>query len=103
GTVDGTVGCSARAVAELPYTPTLGGRIESRRVRPGLIAAHVFPPFVVFHTTFEAKKSACGSTVENTSGAVRSVRYSLTPPGSGAPPPRPTRGPTCSTNPVRRS
>ena len=68
------------------YTPTLAGTMESVRVRSGLTCVHVFPLLLVFHTTFSAKNNVCGSTVENTSGAVRTERK----PAVG-----PACGPTC--------
>ena len=50
-----------------------------------------------------AKNSARGSTVENTTGCVRTVRK-LGVPGAGAPPPRPpATGATLDTCDVRRS
>ena len=69
-----TPGCRARAVSEVAYFPTLGGTIESFRVRSGLIWSQLVPQLVVFHSMFEAKYSVFGSTGENSTGAVRSTR-----------------------------
>ena len=56
------------------YTPTFAGASQVSRVRSGLISVQLWPPFVVFQRTFDAKKSVRLSSGENSSGAVRSTR-----------------------------
>ena len=77
------------------YLPTLAGTSQVLRVRSGLIWVHDWPPSRVFQRVFAAKKSVRGSTGENRTGWVRTVRQSV--------PPRETLGPTVWTWPVRRS
>src|SRR5512138_2206240 len=70
-----TPGCRAVAPRSPAYLPTLGGTIESVRVRSGEISCQLWPPVVVCQTVFVAKYSFRGFTGENSSGAVRSARY----------------------------
>src|SRR5262245_11742075 len=71
-----------RAVGDVRYTPTFAGTSQFSRVRSPLIAVQVKPAFVVFQSVFEAKNSVLGSTGENRSGCVRTVRWFG--PGDGA-------------------
>src|SRR5439155_10559872 len=76
--------CVALAVSALRYFPIVAGGSQVFRVRSGLIFCQLLPPVAVFHSVFDAKYITCGSTVEKTTGAVRSVRKSAGRTGVGA-------------------
>ena len=73
----------ARRRRDREYTPMFGGTIESVRVRSGLICVQLLPPLIVFQTTFSRRTACADRPVENTSGAVRSVRKSAAATATG--------------------
>ena len=72
------------AVSALRYFPIVAGASQVVRVRSLLIRVQLRPPVAVFQSVFDAKYITCGSTVEKTTGAVRSVRKSAGRTGVGA-------------------
>src|SRR5712692_7793226 len=72
------------AVSALRYLPIVACGSQIVRVRSGLIFCQLLPPVAVFQSVFDAKYITCGSTVEKTTGAVRSVRKSEGRTGVGA-------------------
>src|SRR5438477_12560259 len=76
--------CDGLAVSASRYLPAVAGTSHVVRVRSGLIFVQLLPPVAVRHSVFDAKYITCGSTGENTTGAVRSVRKSAGRTGVGA-------------------
>src|SRR5678816_4012084 len=76
--------CVGFAVSALRYLPIVAGASHVLRVRSLLICCQLRPPVAVFQSVFDAKNITCGSTVEKTTGAVRSVRKSAGRTGVGA-------------------